>query len=72
MNEKEKEKKVEFKKTSNKKESADYLRKLADSLEKGEVTIHDLKIEIPEDFVFEIEYKEKEGKKELEIEIEWK
>ncbi|WP_083200089.1 amphi-Trp domain-containing protein [Thermodesulfovibrio sp. N1] len=66
-----KRKKVKFEKTVNKAEAADYLRKLADALEKGTVTVVDVNIEIPEDFELEVEYKEKEGKKQIEVEFEW-
>ncbi len=56
-------------------EAAELLRKLADQLDAGEITLQDTPYQIPEQVKFELELekKVKKGteKTELEIEISW-
>ncbi|BAU24136.1 hypothetical protein THC_1777 [Caldimicrobium thiodismutans] len=67
MSEKEK-----VEKLTNKEGLIAYLNELISQVEQGYVMVGEKKIDLPENFELEIKYKEKENKKEVEWEIEWK
>ncbi|MGB9761861.1 MAG: amphi-Trp domain-containing protein [Caldimicrobium thiodismutans] len=49
-----------------------YFKDLISQVEQGYVMVGERRIELPESFELEIKYKEKDSKKEIEWEIEWK
>ncbi|MGC8872328.1 MAG: amphi-Trp domain-containing protein [Caldimicrobium sp.] len=49
-----------------------YFKDLISQVEQGYVMVGERRIELPESFELEIKYKEKDNKKEIEWEIEWK
>ncbi len=49
-----------------------YLKELISQVEQGYVMVGEKRVDLPESFELEIKYKEKENKKEIEWEIEWK
>ncbi|MGC8965999.1 MAG: amphi-Trp domain-containing protein [Caldimicrobium sp.] len=49
-----------------------YFKDLISQVEQGYVMVGQRRIELPESFELEIKYKEKDNKKEIEWEIEWK
>lgn len=64
----------EYKKSMEKEELVDFLRKLADGIEKGKVNVHEIRdfsIKKPY-FTLEYEVKEKDYGRKLEIEIRMK
>jgi len=63
--------KVEVKKITSRSEAARILREFADQVEAGEVKVGDAVVKLPESFECELEYKVKDGKKQVEVEFEW-
>ncbi len=64
--------KEKVEKLTNKEGLIAYLNELISQVEQGYVMVGEKKIDLPENFELEIKYKEKENKKEVEWEIEWK
>ncbi len=64
--------KEKVEKLTNKEGLIAYLKDLISQVEQGYVMVGQRRIELPESFELEIKYKEKDSKKEIEWEIEWK
>ncbi len=63
--------KVEIRKIASRSEAARILREFADQVEAGEVKVGDAVVKLPESFECELEYKVKDGKRQVEVEFEW-
>ncbi|MEZ0343973.1 MAG: amphi-Trp domain-containing protein [Caldimicrobium sp.] len=64
--------KEKVEKLTNKEGLIAYLKDLISQVEQGYVMVGERRVDLPESFELEIKYKEKENKKEVEWEIEWK
>lgn len=63
--------KLEEKRTVAREQLAELLKRISAELEKGVVTIARREIPLPPQVELELEYKEKHGRRKIEIEVEW-
>lgn len=64
--------KEKVEKLTNKEGLISYFKDLISQIEEGYIMVGERRIDLPETFELEIKFKEKENKKEIEWEIEWK